>query len=666
MAQELTQEEVLDFLCQAGGKVPNAVLLRHFGRFLRDPGVAPEKRLQHREQFKRFVNSVAVVRPEHGAGATPSATITYVVLRSRYRDLLGEELQPPGKSEENPPLPAPASGSSRQGAPSPDATSQTDHWHRHEILWPPAGGRGGGREGAAAKSHSVHTEAPRRRGAYSQDWEALSGGGGSITSAYSAASGSQGVPCLPSPALLLPLESQLHQTAQWLSSCLPPEDHKGAADAWTRNVPVFKSIRCQLAWQDLEDFVEQGSCESEGSDSGDEKEEGGSSEAGIRHQGRPVLGLGVRKFASEAGQTRASKPVCLEPRQPKDHHQRQEKGIGNPAPVSGTASSQASQVNGTDQEAEAIPRAHKFHRHRKVSSLQEKASSSEDDWYDKAHRKKSKRHSSCSKKGSQVPMLALAPAINASIAFKPVGNRRSKADCDFSNERQAPSLPLGKEPMQSNARAPSLHQGSSSVPLDPKEHDWIVKLASGSWTQAYALFLEDPQLAVRKDFISGYTVLHWVAKHGDNRMFQELVTGARKAGVALDVDVKSSCGYTPLHIAAIHGHQKVMKLLVQKLKVKVNVRDNSGKKAWQYLSSSSTSGDVWQLLGAPRGKTIFPVRDLTRSISPTRKGKSQLGPSHLNRKTSLAALLKPQHLKWKIASQLNNLPLLREREVYSD
>jgi hypothetical protein len=31
------------------------------------------------------------------------------------------------------------------------------------------------------------------------------------------------------------------------------------------------------------------------------------------------------------------------------------------------------------------------------------------------------------------------------------------------------------------------------------------------------MLLEDPRLAKHKDFISGYTALHWAAKHGKKR-----------------------------------------------------------------------------------------------------------------------------------------------------
>ncbi|NXD85368.1 SWAHB protein, partial [Halcyon senegalensis] len=137
-----------------------------------------------------------------------------------------------------------------------------------------------------------------------------------------------------------------------------------------------------------------------------------------------------------------------------------------------------------------------------------------------------------------------------------------------------------------------------SVPLGQREHAWLVAVAAGRWARVRGLFLEEPELALQRDFVSGFTVLHWLAKHGDGPGLQELAAAARHAGLALDVDARSGCGYTPLHLAAIHGHQLVIKVLVLQLGCQVRVRDGSGRRPWQYLGSS-TSGEIWQLLEAP-------------------------------------------------------------------
>ncbi|XP_074444850.1 ankyrin repeat domain-containing protein SOWAHB [Larus michahellis] len=175
-----------------------------------------------------------------------------------------------------------------------------------------------------------------------------------------------------------------------------------------------------------------------------------------------------------------------------------------------------------------------------------------------------------------------------------------------------------------------------SVPLGQREHAWLVAVSAGRWAQVRGLFLEDPELALQRDFMSGFTVLHWLAKHGDGPGLQELAAAARQAGLALDVDARSGCGYTPLHLAAIHGHQLVIKVLVLQLGCQVQVRDSNGRRPWEYLGSS-TSGEIWQLLEAPRGTIMFPTQPLARSVSSASKVSLPAG------RAALPACLRPQH-----------------------
>ncbi|NXN24251.1 SWAHB protein, partial [Nycticryphes semicollaris] len=158
----------------------------------------------------------------------------------------------------------------------------------------------------------------------------------------------------------------------------------------------------------------------------------------------------------------------------------------------------------------------------------------------------------------------------------------------------------GREPrsMPTKSCSRTVTSRGLSVPLGQREHAWLVAVSAGRWAQVRALFLEEPELALQRDFVSGFTVLHWLAKHGDGPGLQELAAAARQAGLVLDVDARSGCGYTPLHLAAIHGHQLVMRVLVLQLGCQVQVRDSSGRRPWEYLGSS-TSGEIWQLLEAP-------------------------------------------------------------------
>uniref|UniRef100_UPI0037E8960F ankyrin repeat domain-containing protein SOWAHB-like n=1 Tax=Semicossyphus pulcher TaxID=241346 RepID=UPI0037E8960F len=153
-------------------------------------------------------------------------------------------------------------------------------------------------------------------------------------------------------------------------------------------------------------------------------------------------------------------------------------------------------------------------------------------------------------------------------------------------------------PASSSTGQPEGSGRQSLVPLESREHDWLVKGASGAWPDIYSLFRDDPSLLNRRDFISGFTVLHWIAKHGDHRVLNTLWYGVQKAGVSFDINARSTCGHTPLHIATIHGHKNIMRLLVSKFNADVKLRDTAGKKPWQYLSRTSPP-DIFQLLGAP-------------------------------------------------------------------
>ncbi|XP_034403543.1 ankyrin repeat domain-containing protein SOWAHB-like [Cyclopterus lumpus] len=215
------------------------------------------------------------------------------------------------------------------------------------------------------------------------------------------------------------------------------------------------------------------------------------------------------------------------------------------------------------------------------------------------------------------------------------------------------------------------HEGSSRqslVPLEPREHAWLVKGASGAWPDIYTLFREDSSLLNRQDFISGFTVLHWIAKHGDHRVLNTLWYGVQKAGLTFDMNAKSTCGHTPLHIAAIHANNNITRLLVTKFNADVKLRDTAGKKPWQYLSHAAPP-DVFQLLGAPSrpagggqggGRTEAPGfeqgqtprqqqqhRRRRHHLSFASSGEKQptmTGTTRVKRSSSIAAFLKHKSL----------------------
>ncbi|KAB0389720.1 hypothetical protein E2I00_007186, partial [Balaenoptera physalus] len=93
----------------------------------------------------------------------------------------------------------------------------------------------------------------------------------------------------------------------------------------------------------------------------------------------------------------------------------------------------------------------------------------------------------------------------------------------------------------------------------------------------------EPGLLLRGDPITGYTVLHWLAKHGRHEELILVHDFAQRRGLPLDVSAPGSGGLTPLHLAALQGHDMVVKVLVGALGADPTRRDHSGHRASHYL-----------------------------------------------------------------------------------
>ncbi|XP_005083177.1 ankyrin repeat domain-containing protein SOWAHD [Mesocricetus auratus] len=154
----------------------------------------------------------------------------------------------------------------------------------------------------------------------------------------------------------------------------------------------------------------------------------------------------------------------------------------------------------------------------------------------------------------------------------------------------------GLEPAASGSRRSS-GQGSSRVCLEPREHAWILAAAEGRFEVLLKLLEVEPSLLLRDDPITGYSVLHWLAKHGLHEELILLYDFAQRQGLPLDVSAPGSGGLTPLHLAALQGHDMVIKVLVGALGADPTRRDHSGHRPCHYLRPSA-SQSLRELSGA--------------------------------------------------------------------
>lgn len=140
--------------------------------------------------------------------------------------------------------------------------------------------------------------------------------------------------------------------------------------------------------------------------------------------------------------------------------------------------------------------------------------------------------------------------------------------------------------------------GVSGLVLDPVEHAWMIMVAEGNFEELQDSLQQDPDLLYKRDFVTGYSVIHWIAKHGHHEDLIRLMDFASASGHFLDINTRASGGLTPLHIAALQGHDILIKVLVGAYNADIHIRDHNGRKAWQYLRLR-TDRNLLILLGAP-------------------------------------------------------------------
>ncbi|XP_043927043.1 ankyrin repeat domain-containing protein SOWAHC-like [Protopterus annectens] len=185
----------------------------------------------------------------------------------------------------------------------------------------------------------------------------------------------------------------------------------------------------------------------------------------------------------------------------------------------------------------------------------------------------------CSRKSFRELMISSSPQLRRSVIYK--SPTRVNDCCDSSS-------------------LASTDEDSGSVALDPLEHAWMLAASDGRWDCLEGLVRCEPNLITKRDFVTGFTCVHWAAKHGNQELIIKLVNFANKRGIAININSRCTSGYTPLHLSAMHAHVEVVKLLVGAYDADVDVRDYSGKKAWQYLDESIAE-EIKALAGACKG-----------------------------------------------------------------
>lgn len=211
------------------------------------------------------------------------------------------------------------------------------------------------------------------------------------------------------------------------------------------------------------------------------------------------------------------------------------------------------------------------------------------------------------------------------------------------NRRRSPSVETCSSPQlraPRSTRVPEEPKNSAAVvPLDQSEHDWLVKCAAGHWSQVYGLLLRDSQLADKRDFMSGFTALHWAAKCGNSDMLVKIIDLSKRGGGDVDVNAKTHGGYTPLHIAALHNQQYVLTMLVGEYGADTSIRDNCGKRAYHYLHGDA-SGAVREMLGEPK---VQPAQ----SSGPNEREELDLFPDLTKGLHSISRLFQPHGTSYR-------------------
>jgi len=187
------------------------------------------------------------------------------------------------------------------------------------------------------------------------------------------------------------------------------------------------------------------------------------------------------------------------------------------------------------------------------------------------------------------------PNGESNISVREMAKQLNEADSPASVTPRVHTTPHMSSKIKRERESRRHDDGGYEFSLSGSEREWTIKSAYSDYQAMAKLLLTNPSLAGRRDFLSGYTALHWAAKNGMEDVVK-LLFGSKEPP---NVNARSHGGYTPLHIATIHGQDSVVRLLVEVYGANPNIRDYSGRKPKHYFAHSAVSARVQQLLQPP-------------------------------------------------------------------